>query len=307
MAKLIYPEGSWVAIVTPFAENGSVDLGVMRSIVDFQAANGTSTLLILGSTGEPTTMTMEEKKSVIKELSRYCKGKLHAFFGVTHGSTDMTIELARYAQENDADGIVIVVPPYLCPAQSSVLQYLIDVCMSVDISVGLYNNPARVVANVNAETIITLFNEVPNLVADKEAMPNVGQIATVYEGTGGKLPILCCDSPVYALTLPTLSIGGVGTANVSGNIHPRAMADMSRPWKNWEDVQRTRKIYNEILPIMEACYAATNPVAVKAFVRLLGIPAGPCRRPLQDVAPEIKEAMQLLIDDFELKKLYNLK
>jgi 4-hydroxy-tetrahydrodipicolinate synthase len=307
MSKLIYPEGSWVAIVTPFAASGAIDLGVMRAIADFQAANGSSALLILGSTGEPTTMTMEEKKSVIKAMSAYCKGKILAFFGVTHGSTAMTIELARYAQEKDADGVVIVVPPYLCPDQPSVLQYLVDVCLSVDIGVGLYNNPARVVANVNPETIIRLFNEVPNLVADKEAMPSVGQLAAVSEGTQGKLPVFCCDSPVYALTLPTLSLGGAGTANVSGNVHPRAMADMSAPWKNWEDVLRTRRIHNEILPIMEACYAATNPVAVKSFVRLLGFPVGPCRKPLLEAAPEVQEGMRLLIEDFELRKLYNLQ
>ena len=167
MGKLIYPEGSWVAIVTPFTENNTIDLGVMHDLVDFHAANGTSTLLVLGSTGEPTTLTIEEKKTVIKDMANYCKGKIHAFFGVTHGDTEKTIELARYAQEQDADGIVVVVPPYLCPDQASVLEYLIDVCLSVDISVGLYNNPARVVANVNAETVITLFNSVPNLVADK--------------------------------------------------------------------------------------------------------------------------------------------
>ncbi|MDR2051090.1 MAG: dihydrodipicolinate synthase family protein [Deltaproteobacteria bacterium] len=306
MRELIYPEGSWVAIVTPFAADGAVDLGVMRSLVDFHVANGSSALLILGSTGEPTTMTMEEKKTVIKAMSVYCKGKIRAFFGVTHGSTDMTIELARHAQENDADGIVIVVPPYLCPDQPSVLQYLIDVCLSVDIGVGLYNNPARVVANINPETIITLFNEVPNLVADKEAMPSVGQLAAVCEGTNGELPVFCCDSPAYALVIPTLGLGGSGTANVSGNVHPRAMAEMSRPWKSWEDVQRTRRLHNELLPVMEACYSATNPVAVKFFIRLLGFPVGPCRKPLREVSPEVREAMLLLIEEFELRKVYDL-
>ena len=91
MGKLIYPEGSWVAIVTPFTANHAIDLGVMRDLVDFHAANGTSTLLVLGSTGEPTTLTIEEKKAVIKDMARYCKGKIHAFFGVTHGDTEKTI------------------------------------------------------------------------------------------------------------------------------------------------------------------------------------------------------------------------
>ena len=174
MTKLIYPQGSWVAIVTPFDANLEMDLGVMRDLADFHAANGTSTLLIMGSTGEPTLLTIEERKRIIKEMAAYCKGKIHAFFGVTLGSTAMTIDLARYAQEQDADGIVIVVPPYIAPPQDAVFTYLKDVCLAVDISVGLYNNPARVIANVDPATIVRLFNEVPNLVADKEAMPSVG-------------------------------------------------------------------------------------------------------------------------------------
>lgn len=307
MSELIRPEGSWVAIVTPFNDKNELDLGVMRELADFHAVNGTSTLLILGSTGEPTMMTLEEKRQVIKEMARHCKGKIHAFFGVTQGSTDGTIEMARYAQEQDADGVVVVVPPYICPSQPAVLEYLIDVCSSIEIGVGLYNNPARVIANVNPETIVKVFNEVPNLVADKEAMPSVGQINAVYEGTGGKLNILCCDSPAYGLTLPVLAVGGKGTANVSGNIHPRLMAEVSKPWENWEDVERTRRTYFEMGPIMEACYAATNPVAVKAFVRHLGFKVGKCRKPLPDASPDIQEGMKALIAEYELKKLYNLK
>jgi 4-hydroxy-tetrahydrodipicolinate synthase len=241
MAKLIYPQGSWVAIVTPYDSRLELDLGLMRTLVDFHAANGTSTLLIMGSTGEPTLLTLEERKRIIKEMAAYCRGKITAFFGVTLGSTAMTIDLARYAQDQGADGIVIVVPPYIAPPQEAVFSYLKAVCQAVDISVGLYNNPARVVVNVEPQTIIRLFHEVPNLVADKEAMPSVGQLAAVYDGTAGKLPILCCDSPVYALVIPTLGLGGKGTANVTGNLHPRGMAAMSKPWSGWEDVETSRK------------------------------------------------------------------
>jgi len=306
MAQLIYPEGSWVAIVTPFGENLEPDLGVMRDLVDFHAVNHTGTLLVMGSTGEPTTLTLEERKGIIREMAAYCRGRIHAFFGVTMGSTAMTIDLARYAQDQGADGIVIVVPPYLAPPQDAVFAYLKQVCSSVEISVGLYNNPARVIANVDPATIVRLFHEVPNLVADKEAMPSVGQLAAVYDGTGGRLPILCCDSPAYGLVIPTLGLGGRGTANVTGNVHPRAVASMSRPWTRWEDVENCRRLYYELLPLMEAAYAATNPVAIKAMIRLLGFPVGHCRPPLPDPPPRILEAMKRVIERFELRKLYGI-
>ena len=211
--------------------------------------------------------------------------------------------------EDSPGGLIstdVSVPPYIAPPQDAVFTYLKDVCLAVDISVGLYNNPARVIANVDPATIVRLFNEVPNLVADKEAMPSVGQLAAVYDGTEGRLPLLCCDSPAYGLVIPTLGLGGRGTANVTGNVHPRAVASMSTPWSCWEDVENCRRQYYELLPLMEAAYAATNPVAIKAMIRLLGFPVGRCRPPLPDPQPKVFEAMKQVIERFELKKLYGL-
>ena len=300
------PEGSWVALITPFTPKGQVDMDGYKELVDFHAANATSALLVMGSTGEPTTLTMEERKSIIRELGPYCKGKIPVFFGVTLGSTEATIDLARYAQDNGADGIVIVAPPYIVPPQEAVFEYLKAVCQSVDIAVGLYNNPARVMVNVNPETIVRLSEECPNLVADKEAVPDVGQLTSVMEGTGGRIRLLTCDSPGYAMILPTLAMGGHGTANVTGNVAPREMAEMSRPWKGWEDVLRSRELYFEILPLMEAVYSAPNPIATKAMVRLLGLPAGYCRLPLPDVPDETRRAMESVIERFDLKRKYGL-
>ena len=305
--ELIRPEGSWVAIITPFTPQGKVDMDGYKGLIDFQSAHHTSALLIMGSTGEPTTLTLEERKEIIRELGPYCRGKIPVFFGVTMGSTEATVDLARYAQEHDADGIVIVPPPYVTPPQSAVYRYLKTVCDAVEISVGLYNNPARVVVNIHPETIIRLAEECPNLVADKEAMPDVSQLAAVMEGTGGRIQLLCCDSPAYALTIPTLALGGSGTANVTGNVAPREIAEMSKPWKNWEQVERCRTLYFELLPLMEAVYSAPNPVATKAMVRLLGLPAGYCRAPIPDVAPETRKAMEAVIERFDLKRRYGFR
>ena len=307
MSKDYYrPEGSWVALITPFTPDNKVDLDGYKQLIDFQAANGTSTLLIMGSTGEPTLLSIEERKTIIRELGPYCNGKIPVFFGVTMGSTEATIDLARYAQDNGADGVVIVPPPYIAPPQNAVYEYLKAVCQSIDIAVGFYNNPARVVVNIDPETIVRIFNECPNLVADKEAVPDVGQLASVLDGTGGRIRLLTCDSPAYAMIIPTLGMGGHGTANVTGNVAPREVAEMSKPWKCWDDVVRCRELYFELLPLMEAVYSAPNPVATKAMVRLLGLPAGYCRAPLPDVSPELRRAMEAVIERFDLKRKYGL-
>jgi len=304
--QLIYPEGSWVALVTPFGKKGELDMDGFKKLVDFQAANGTSGLLLMGSTGEPTGLAQEERRAIIAEMAPYCQGKIPTFFGVTCGTTAATIELAQYVQEKGGDGIMIVVPPYIAPPQPAVYEYLKAICQAVEVSVAIYNNPARVIVNMDPPTIIRLARECPNLVADKEAVPNVAQLAAVMEGTGGRIRLLCCDAPNYALTIPTLGMGGNGTANVSGNAAPREIAAMSKPWRSWEDVERCRKLYFEYLPIMEAAYSAPNPVAIKAMVKLLGLPGGDPRPPLPTVKGDKLKALEAVIDRFGLRAKYNL-
>lgn len=304
---LIYPEGSWVALITPFDHKGKLDMVGFKRLVDFQAANGTSGLLLIGSTGEPTSLSQEEKREIISEMVPYCQGRIPAFIGVTSGSTAATIELAQFAQQKGADGILIVVPPYVAPPQTAVYQFLKSVCQSVDVAVAIYNNPARVIVNIDPSTIIRLFGECPNLVADKEAVPNVAQLASVFEGSEGKLRLLCCDAPNYALTIPTLGMGGHGTANVTGNVAPREMAELSKPWRSWEDVVKGRELYFEYLPIMEAAYSATNPVAIKAMVNLMGLPSGDPRPPLPKIEGDKLKPLEDVISRFVLARKYGLR
>ncbi len=302
--ELIRPEGSWVALVTPFDSHYEVDFDCFRSLVDFHVLNGTDGLIFMGSTGEATSLTREERENIISEMASYCQGKIPAFFGITCSTTAATIELACYAEDKGADGVMMVVPPYLAPPQKAIFNYFQAVCKSVKIAVALYNNPARVSVNINPETIIRLAEECPNLVADKEAMPNVAQLVAVIEGTNGKVNLLCCDAPNYAIILPTLASGGHGTANVAGNVIPREMAQISRPWKNWDDVIRSRQIYFENLPVMEAAYSHTNPVAVKTMVRLLGFPVGNPRPPLPELSKQQLQPLEELINRLRIRERY---
>jgi 4-hydroxy-tetrahydrodipicolinate synthase len=201
---------------------------------------------------------------------------------------------------------MLVVPPYIAPPQGAVYSFLKSVCQSVDIAVAVYNNPARVIVNIDPPTIIRLFGECPNLVADKEAVPSVAQLASVMEGTGGRLRLLCCDAPNYALTIPTLGMGGHGTANVTGNAAPKEMVELSKPWRSWEDVIRGRELYFEYLPLMEAAYSATNPVAIKAMVKLMGLPSGDPRPPLPKIEGDKLKPLEDVIRRFKLKEKYGL-
>jgi 4-hydroxy-tetrahydrodipicolinate synthase len=141
-------------------------------------------------------------------------------------------------------------------------------------------------------------------VADKEAMANVSQLTTIKRATGDRLALLCCDFPGYGLILPTLAMGGQGTANVTGNIIPEEMAAMSRPWQSFEDVQRSRELYFRYLPLLSMMYSVGSPVPVKTAVGLLGLPAGRVRRPLPDMAPDRVRQLQALMDELGVTAKY---
>jgi 4-hydroxy-tetrahydrodipicolinate synthase len=302
---MIRPEGSWVAIVTPFTETGEIDFAGFESLVDFQAQNGTSGLLLMGSTGEPTLLTMDEKREILERVIPYAMGKIPVFAGTTCGTTRETVGLTRHAAKVGADGIMLVVPPYVRPPQDAIYEHFKTVAEAVDIPIAIYNNPTRVGVNIDPPTMIRLA-EIPNIVADKEAMGNVSQIAEILKAAGEKVNVLCCDAPNYALIVPTLALGGHGTANVTGNVIPQEMAEMSEPWRSWEDVKRTRELYYRFMPLMSAIYSVSNPVPVKAALRLLGRPAGPTRKPLPEMHEDKLRQLDGLLESLGVKARYKL-
>jgi 4-hydroxy-tetrahydrodipicolinate synthase len=289
------PEGSWVAIPTPFTEHDEVDFPGFEKLVDFQVEHGTNGLLLMGSTGESSALTIDERQEILDRVLAYAKDKIPVLAGTTCGNTKQTIELSQYAQRAGADGLLLVVPPYLKPTQDGVYEHLKAVAEAVDIPVAIYNNPGRVGVNIEPATVVALA-ELPNLVADKEAMPNVSQLVQIRRQAGDKINLLCCDAPGFSLIVPTLALGGHGTANISGNVIPQEMAEMSRPWLSWEDVQRTRELLFQYHPLMAALYSLPNPIVVKAALRLLGLPAGHVRRPLLDMEEGQTEDLRALMD-----------
>jgi len=300
---MLRPTGSWVALITPFTDEDKVDVAGFRRLIDFHARHHTDGIILCGSTGEPLMLSTDEKHLILEQVVPYAKGKIPVLIGTTCGSTAETIELSRYAQQCGADGLLLIVPPYSQPPQEAIYRHFRAVAEAVNLPVALYNNPSRVGVNIDADTIIRLA-EIPTIVADKEAMPNVGQLAAVMRAVGDRISLLCCDAPGYGLIVPTLALGGHGTANVAGNVIPEEMAAMSQPLQSYEDLVRTRDMYFRYLPLFKAMYSVSNPVPIKAAVGLLGLPAGHVRRPLQDMAGEKLRELEAVLDGFALREKY---
>ena len=266
------PTGSFVAMITPFNRDGSPDYGGFRTLLDFQESHGTSAVLIMGSTGEVSMLATEERREIVEETMKFRTGAMQFYYGCTGSDTRTTIEHVRHAAASGADGAIVAAP------EKDIERFFLDVADASGIPIGIYNNPPRVATDLSAETILRLARH-PNIVVNKESTARVGQVAKLAAGSPD-ISLMCCDSPNLGLVVPTMSLGGHGTANMSGNIIPAEMAVISRPWKSHADAENFRRTWLDMLPLLHFTYSAINPVPVKSLMRAVGLPAGDLRRPL---------------------------
>lgn len=272
-------EGSFVALITPFNADGSVDYEAFRTLLKFQEDNGTSAVLIMGSTGEVSMLSAEERRAIIIRTAAFKTGKLKLFYGCTGNNTDATIDYVRFARDNGADGAILAAPAYICAPEADIERYFLDVADATDLPLGIYNNPPRVKTDLHWDSLLRIFKH-PNYVVHKESTTRVGQVAQVLAGRPD-VAVMCCDSPNLGLVVPTMSLGGHGTANMTGNLAPAELAAISKPWRSAGDDARFREAYLHLLPLLHYTYSAVNPVAVKSLMNAVGLPAGSLRRPLR--------------------------
>jgi 4-hydroxy-tetrahydrodipicolinate synthase len=294
--------GSFVALITPFNRDGSVDFTAFRTLLKFHADNGTSAILIMGSTGETSMLSPEEKKQIIVETAKMKTAGMPIFFGCTGNNTDTTIANVRFVKDNGADGAILAAPAYICAPEADIERFFLDVADATDLPLGIYNNPPRVKSDLNWDNLLRIFKH-PNYVVHKESTGRVGQVAQVLAGKP-TVSVMCCDSPNLGLVVPTMSLGGHGTANMTGNLAPSELATISMPWTNYSEAEGFRNAYLSLLPLLHYTYSAINPVAVKSLMKALGMPAGDLRKPLTNLEGEALAKGIRIIQELGLDKKY---
>lgn len=272
-------EGSFVATVTPFDARGQVDFGAWRMLIEHQQRHGTRALLFMGSTGEPSLLTAAEKRAIVVETVKLRPAGMLFFYGCTGATTEQVIENLHFAQANGADGAIVAAPPYICAPASDIESFYLEVADAVELPLGIYNNPPRVATDLHWEQLLRLFRH-PNIVIHKESTARVAQVAQLLAAEPD-VSVMCCDSPNLGLVVPTMALGGHGTANMNGNLAPAEVAAISKPWTAAGDADRFREEYLRLLPLMHFTYSAVNPVALKSLMRACGLPVGMLRRPLR--------------------------
>ncbi len=297
--------GSFVALITPFNQDGSVDFAAFRALLSFHEKHGTSAVLIMGSTGETSMLSPEEKKAIIVETAKMKHGSLPIFYGCTGNNTAATIANVRFAKDNGADGAILAAPAYICAPEADIEGFFLDVADATDLPLGIYNNPPRVKSDLHWDHLLRIFKH-PNYVVHKESTARVGQVAQVLAARPN-VSVMCCDSPNLGLVVPTMSLGGHGTANMTGNLAPAEMALISTPWTSYREAEGFKEAYLNLLPLLHYTYSAINPVAVKSLMKALGLPAGDLRKPLTNLEGEALAKGIRIVQELGLDKTYGYK
>ncbi len=295
-------EGSFVALITPFNKDGSVDFEGFRTLVQWHAQHGTSALLFMGSTGEVSMLSQQERHQLVIETAKMKTGNMKFFYGSTGSNTQTTIDYLRFAHANGADGAILAAPAYICAPEDAIEDFFMEVADATDLPLGIYNNPPRVNSDLHWDHLIRIFKH-PNYVIHKESTTRVGQVAQVLRAHPD-VSVMCCDSPNLGLVVPTMSLGGHGTANMTGNIAPAELATMSKPWHTPDVSVSFRESYLGLLPMLHFSYSAINPVAIKSLMNAVGLPAGELRKPLKTLnADGLKKGLRI-VKELGLDKQY---
>ena len=299
------PLGSFVALITPMNTDGTIDYEGFRTLLRWHEENGTQAVLIMGSTGEVSMLSPEERREIITRTAKMKSDKLAIYFGTTGNNTESTIAYTKFAKNEGADGVIFAAPAYICADNDSIRDFALEVLDSADLAMGFYNNPPRVNTDLHWDHILRLAKHT-NMVVLKESTTRVGQVAQVCAGQPD-MSIMCCCSPNLGLVIPTMALGGHGTANMTGNIIPQEMAIISEPWQEGDDAFNCRQAWLENLNILHFAYSAINPVAIKSLMQAVGLPSGPLRKPLRPL--EQKQLQQGLreLDRLGLSEKYGFR
>ncbi|MFC1679317.1 4-hydroxy-tetrahydrodipicolinate synthase [Elusimicrobiota bacterium] len=277
---------SFTALVTPF-KNGKLDEAALRRMIRFQIRSGTSGLVPCGSTGEAATLHDDEYQRVIEITVEEAKGRIPIVPGVGTNSTEKAVSLARKAEGLGADALLVLVPYYIKPTQDGMFRHFRSVARAVGSPIVVYNIPGRTGANLEPSTLAKLAGSCRNIIATKEASGSLDQVSEIISLCPKGFTVMSGDD---ALTVPMMSIGAKGVISVVSNILPREMARMCAAALQGDFVT-ARKLHIRLFPVIKALFIETNPIPVKAAVKMAGYCSDMPRAPLTPITAASRRAL----------------
>ena len=278
MMKTPIFQGSCTAIVTPFRPEG-IDYERLRNNLEFQAENGTAAVVVNGTTGENPVLSGDEYEELIRFTVDACRGRMKVIVGVGSNNTLSALKKAQTAKAIRADGILMVTPYYNKGTQAGLIEHFTYVADRADIPMILYNVPSRTGIGITAETYRTL-SEHPNINGVKEASGNFSLIASARAMCGDELIFWSGNDDN---TVPMMAMGALGVISVASNIIPGAIAQLCSLCLSG-DYTAAAALYRKYTALCSALFIETNPIPIKAAMKLLGTDSGLLRLPLTEIS-----------------------
>jgi 4-hydroxy-tetrahydrodipicolinate synthase len=283
--------GSIVAIATPMDENGALDLPALGRLIDFQVANGTAGIVVVGTTGESPTVDVDEHCLLIRTAVEQARGRVPVIAGTGANSTSEAIELTAFAKKVGAASCLSVVPYYNKPTQEGLYRHFRAIAEAVDLPVILYNVPGRTVADLGNETVLRL-TEVPGIVGIKDATADLGRGSELIRSLAGAGKR---DFAVYSgediTALPLMLMGGHGVISVTANVAPKLVAEMCSAALAG-NIAGARACNDRLLPLHRKLFVEANPIPVKWALAEMGLIANQLRLPLVPLSPQHHETVR---------------
>ena len=293
-------EGSIVPLVTPFRD-GLLDEQALADLVDWQIQSGSHGLSVTGTTGEPSSLSTQERERVIRVAVEAIDGRVPLVAGTGSNNLDETLHLSRFAQKSGADALLVVVPYYIKPSQEGLYRYFKSVADNVDLPIILYNIPGRAAINLEIDTVYRLRESCANIVGIKEANHDFSHITRLLGRLGRDFLVY---SGIELLCFPLLAIGGAGYVSATGNVLPDKVAQLydlfaEGKWKEAQDM------HYYLMPLNDAMFIEINPVPAKTSLGMMGRISPEVRPPLAPLAPENEAGLRKVLAQYDLVEVSN--
>ena len=284
--------GAGVAIVTPMKPNGEINYEAFAKHIEFQIANHTDAIIVCGTTGEASTLTHEEHLECIRFCVKQVAGRIPVIAGTGSNCTQTAIYLSQEAEKAGVDGLLLVTPYYNKATQKGLKEHFTMVANSVKVPIILYNIPGRTGVNIQPETIVSLCEEVPNIVGVKDATDNLNQFMKLMAMAKGKVDVYSGNDNQI---VPLMSMGAKGVISVLSNVAPQQTHDICAKYLEGKTAE-SAQMQLEALDLISALFCEVNPIPVKKAMNLMGMEAGGLRRPLTEMedanAQKLEKAMK---------------
>lgn len=286
--------GSICPVITPFKANGDIDFEKQRDLINYQIDNGSHGISVTGTSGEPSSLTVEERVQVMENAMKAIDGRVPFAPGTGSVNHDETLYLTQKAKDMGADAAMVIVPYYNKPNQDALYKHYKTVADQIDIPIIIYNIPGRTALNMEVETMARLAKDCPNIIGVKESNKDFEHVNRVLKYCGRDFLLF---SGIELLCYPMLSIGGAGSISATANVEPKLVADMHNAYAAG-DINRARDLHFELMDLNDVLFSDTNPAPVKAALSMMGMIEPVLRMPMDVPNAVIQDKIRGVLKDY---------